>query len=63
MKFAYKGYWTNSKYSEEDGVYYGKIIGTSDLVLFESDSIDTFEREFIAAVDEYIEFCKQKKHS
>ncbi|MBQ7630339.1 MAG: hypothetical protein IJS81_09065, partial [Selenomonadaceae bacterium] len=36
----------------------GTIENISDLVTFESDNAEDLEREFHAAVEDYIEFCK-----
>lgn len=55
----YKGYWTNIEFSEQDGVLYGKIEGIDDLVDFESESATAIVDEFHAAVDDYIDFCKE----
>ena len=54
----YKGYYTKIEYSAEDKVLFGKIEGISDLVNFESESSETIENEFHAAVDDYLAFCK-----
>lgn len=44
---------------EFDGkIFFGTIENISDLVTFESDTAEDLEREFHAAVDDYIEFCK-----
>lgn len=36
---------------------YGKIEGISDLVNFECSDMNQVEKEFRAAVDDYLEFC------
>ena len=55
----YKGYCTNAEYDEEGKVWHGKIEGIKDLVTFESESSEEIEKEFHAAVDDYLEFCKE----
>lgn len=55
----YNGYFTKIHYSSNDNVLHGKIEGINDLVTFESGSCDTIEEEFHAAVDDYLEFCKE----
>ena len=40
-------------------ILYGKIEGIRDLVNFECDDFQFLEKEFHAAVDDYIEFCKE----
>ena len=42
---------------EFDGkVFFGTVENISDLVTFESDTAEDLEREFHAAVEDYIEF-------
>lgn len=54
----YKGYSSRIEYSVEDQILYGKIDGIADLVSFEADSIETIEKEFQDAVDDYLDFCQ-----
>lgn len=54
---SYKGYVTRIHY--EDGVLFGKLEGIRDLVNFESDSVQTVEKEFHDAVDAYLEMCER----
>ena len=45
--------------AEFDGKnFFGTVENIPDLVTFESDNAEDLEREFHAAVDDYIEFCK-----
>lgn len=53
---SYKGLETKIRYSEEDGVYYGKLEGIYDLVNFEGDSWDDALKNFYEAVDDYLSF-------
>lgn len=55
----YKGYFTHVQYSVEDGVLYGRIEGIADLVTFESENCAEIEREFQAAVDDYLALCEE----
>ena len=56
----YKGYHTKIELDTEEMVLRGKIEGINDLVNFESESIQEIEKEFHAAVDDYLEFCLEK---
>ena len=56
LSASYKGFETKIKYSEEDGVYYGKLEGIYDLVNFEGDSWDDALKNFYEAVDDYLSF-------
>lgn len=55
----YKGYTARPEYSAEDRVFYGTILGISDMVDFQSDSAKDLEEEFHKAVDDYLEFCAE----
>jgi len=53
----YKEYIGNVFFSEEDGVFHGKVIGLSDSISFEGESVKELIEDFHNAVDEYLEFC------
>ena len=55
----YKGYSARPEYSAEDRIFYGTILGISDLVDFQSENAKDLEEQFHKAVDEYLEFCKE----
>ena len=55
----YKGYYTKIEFVAETMTLRGKIEGISDYIDFESDDVFHIEEEFHAAVDEYLEFCKE----
>ena len=53
----YKGYDGYLKYSAEDRLLHGRILGIRDMVSFEGADVKNLERNFKAAVDEYLSFC------
>ena len=55
----YKGYSARPEYSAEDRIFYGTILGISDLVDFQSENAKDLEEQFHKAVDEYLELCKE----
>lgn len=57
--FHYKGYTARPEYSAEDCIFYGKILGISDLIDFQSESTQALEDEFHKAVDDYLAFCAE----
>lgn len=57
--FGCKGYTARPEYSTEDGVFYGRILGISDLVDFQSESEEKIEMEFHDAVDKYLNLCTE----
>lgn len=54
----YKGYYTKVQYSAEDRLLFGKIEGIRDLVNFECENVADVEKEFQAAVDDYLALCE-----
>lgn len=60
----YKGFSTTVHYSEADNNYYGLLITEdgvmlSDLVMWETDDLESIEKEFKEAVDDYLEFLNE----
>lgn len=53
----YKGYEAVVKYSDEDETFIGEVINTSDILVFDGDSVEEVHNSFRAVVDEYIEDC------
>ena len=56
---SYKGYYGNVEFSDEDDVFYGRIIGINDRITYEGDNVKSLRRDFEEAVDEYLETCSQ----
>lgn len=56
---SYKGYYGDVNYSSEDDVFHGKLIGISDLVTFEGNSVKELKKAFRDSVDDYLDFCKE----
>ena len=55
----YNGYLGTVEFSAEDKVFFGKIQGINDLVLFEGESVSELENSFREAVDDYLETCEE----
>lgn len=55
----YKGYHTKILYDDESKTFFGKITDIDDLVTFESQSENEIVNEFQAAVDDYLEYCRE----
>ena len=54
----YKEYDGSVEYSAEDRLLHGKILGIKDTVIYDAVDVDTLEKNFQGAVDEYLEFCR-----
>jgi predicted HicB family RNase H-like nuclease len=55
----YKGFIGSVYLSEDDEMFYGKIEGISDCIMFEGSSVTELKQMFREAVNEYIEDCKR----
>lgn len=55
----YKGYTGSIEFSEEDNLFFGKIIGIRSLVSYEGEDIDELTEDFQGAVDDYLNLCQE----
>ena len=55
----YRGFKTTPEF--DGAIYFGKLEGIGDLVTIEADNLTDFEREFRAAVDDYLAFRQELK--
>jgi predicted HicB family RNase H-like nuclease len=55
----YKGYRGVVRYSAEDRVLHGRILGIDDVVNFEGADVEELERAFHEAVDDYLALCEK----
>lgn len=55
----YKGYSAKADYSAEDRIFYGTILGISDMVEFQSENAKDLEDEFHQAVDDIWSFARR----
>ncbi|HBM16080.1 MAG TPA: toxin-antitoxin system HicB family antitoxin [Lentisphaeria bacterium] len=55
----YKGYTAKVTYDEHAEIFHGEVIGTQDVITFQSDNAHTLGQEFKKSIDEYLSFCKE----
>ncbi len=53
----YKGYYGEVNFSNQDEVFFGKLIGINDLVSFEGSTVKELKSGFREAVDDYLKTC------
>lgn len=56
----YKGYVGNVEFSEEDEVFFGKVIGIRSLISYEGATARELIKDFHDAVDDYLALCETK---
>lgn len=55
----YKGYVGSVEFSEEDALFYGKVLGIRALISYEGTNAAELVADFHGAVDDYLEVCAQ----
>lgn len=55
----YKGYRGAVRYSAEDHLLHGRILGIADVANFEGADVEELEKAFHEAVDDYLELCEK----
>jgi len=53
----YKGYLGSVEFSEEDALFYGKVLGIRALISYEGSNAQELVADFHSAVDDYLELC------
>ena len=53
----YKGYVGSVEFSEEDGIFFGKVLGIRSLISYDGKNAQELVGDFHGAVDDYIAMC------
>ena len=53
----YKGYIGTVEFSEEDSLFYGKVMGVRCLISYEGATAKALVSDFHSAVDDYLALC------
>lgn len=56
----YKGYVGSVEFSQEDGLFYGKVQGIRALISYEGTNAADLIEDFHAAVDDYLAICQEE---
>lgn len=54
----YKGYVGTVEFSEEDGLFYGKVMGIRALISYEGTNAKELVEDFHNAVEDYLALCE-----
>ena len=54
----YKGYVGSVEFSQEDGVFFGKVMGLRALLSYEGSTAAELLADFHSAVDDYLALCQ-----
>ena len=53
----YNGYVGSVEFSEEDALFFGKVLGVRALISYEGENARDLVEDFHSAVDDYLELC------
>ncbi len=56
----YKGYVGSVEFSENDGLFYGKVQGIRSLISYEGTNASELVADFHGAVDDYLMMCAEE---
>ena len=56
----YKGYVGSVEFSEEDSLFFGKVLGIRALVSYEGENAADLVADFHTAVDDYLALCEER---
>ena len=59
----YKGYLGSVEFSEEEAVFFGKIMNIRSLISYEGKNVMELSEQFREAEDEYSSICEQQWNS
>ena len=54
----YKGYVGTVEFSEEDHIFFGKVMGIRSLISYEGEDASSLLEDFHGAIDDYLAFCE-----
>ncbi len=57
----YKGYTGRVEYDDEAKIFHGEVLDTKDLITFQGSSVEEIENAFKDSIDDYLEFCRERK--
>ena len=57
----YKGYVGSVEFSEEDGLFFGKVMGVRSLISYEGTTAKELIEDFHGEVDDYLSLCATRK--
>ncbi|MGG7471139.1 type II toxin-antitoxin system HicB family antitoxin [Chryseobacterium arthrosphaerae] len=49
------------EFDQETKMFFGKLVEINGLVMYEAENAEEFEKNFISAVDEYIQMCEENE--
>ena len=57
---TYQGYAAHIRYSDEDELLVGRVVGIKDIITFHGETVSEIRAAFQEAVDFYLETCAER---
>ena len=55
----YGGYTGSVNFDADDKIFHGRVLGITDVIGFEGNSVEELEKDLANAVDDYLEMCQE----
>ena len=55
----YKGYTGSVNFDADDRIFHGRVLGITDVIGFEGQSVTDLEKDFHEAIEDYLETCRE----
>ncbi len=59
----YKGYMAKIEFDDKAEIFHGEVANLKDVITFQGKSVTELKTAFKDSVDDYLEFCKERKES
>ena len=56
----YKGYHAKIEFDVDDQFFHGEVLGITDVVHFQGESVKALHKAFRESVNDYLAFCKER---
>ena len=57
----YKGYFAKVVFDEDANLFHGEVINLRDVITFEGETVEELIQAFHDSVDDYLEFCAERR--
>jgi predicted HicB family RNase H-like nuclease len=57
----YKGYVARIEFDDDAGVFHGEVLNLRDVITFQGKTVAELRKAFRESVDDYLDFCAQRK--
>ncbi|OQX12264.1 MAG: antitoxin HicB [Desulfobacteraceae bacterium IS3] len=57
----YKGYLSHVEFDSESDIFHGEVTNIRDVITFQGKSVDELRRAFRDSVEDYLEFCAERR--